>query len=133
MESCAERLGIDDQVEFMGYLPHRSLPEVYSRSWLAFDPMYMGEIDPYWGGTLKEALACGTPVIAFNDRCPGGRPFGYLIPSEPHSAARSLATHLADPAELFSKGKHGQSYVERHCEWRIVIKRLQCLYGEVAA
>ncbi len=56
------RLGLDEQVRFLGYVPDDDLPAIYSgATLLAFPSLYEG-----FGLPVLEAMACGTPVIAAN-------------------------------------------------------------------
>ncbi len=53
------RLGLDDQVRFLGYVPDDDMPALYSAATLlAFPSLYEG-----FGLPVLEAMACGTPVV----------------------------------------------------------------------
>jgi glycosyltransferase involved in cell wall biosynthesis len=55
-----ERLGLQDQVIFTGYVPTEELPLWYNAaSVLVFPSLYEG-----FGMPIIEAMACGTPVVA---------------------------------------------------------------------
>lgn len=53
-------LKIQDQVEFLGYQPHRRMPEIYSMA-DAFILPSLSEAHPW---SLLEAMSCGLPSIA---------------------------------------------------------------------
>ena len=56
------RLGLDQQVRFLGYVPDEDLPALYSGALLlAFPSLYEG-----FGLPVLEAMACGTPVLTSN-------------------------------------------------------------------
>ena len=56
------RLGLQDQVRFLGYVPDGDLPALYSAATLlAFPSLYEG-----FGLPVLEAMSCGTPVVTAN-------------------------------------------------------------------
>ena len=56
------RLGLQDQVRFLGYVPDGDLPALYSgATLLAFPSLYEG-----FGLPVLEAMSCGTPVVTAN-------------------------------------------------------------------
>ena len=127
----AERLGLRDSVLFLGQLDNERLPELYSRSWVTFVPMHMEDIEPFWGGTLQESLACGTPVIAFNAESPGFRKFGLLVSPRAESAFKLIETALANPARLVSAGDEGLEFIKENCDWNTLAQRLNSLYSSL--
>ncbi len=131
MARDAKRLGLQDSVLFLGQLGNEKLPEFYSRSWLTFVPMHMEDIEPFWGGTVQESLACGTPVIAFNAESPGFRKFGLLVPPIAESASKLIEAALANPAWLASAGEEGLEFIRENCDWNTVARRLNSLYSEL--
>lgn len=60
-EKMAEELGIQDKVEFEGFVPEKELPELYSNAIATVMPSKWRESA---GIVLLESQACGTPVIA---------------------------------------------------------------------
>ena len=56
------RVGVVDQVRFLGSRPHAMLPEVYG----AADALVLASSREGWANVLLEAMACGTPVVASN-------------------------------------------------------------------
>ena len=56
------RLGLDQQVRFLGYVPDGDMPTLYGgATLLAFPSLYEG-----FGLPVLEAMACGTPVVTAN-------------------------------------------------------------------
>lgn len=60
LEALAQEKGVADRVRFLGNLPHRDLPEIYS----AADLMLLCSSREGWANVLLESMACGTPVVA---------------------------------------------------------------------
>jgi glycosyltransferase involved in cell wall biosynthesis len=58
----ARRVGITDQVRFLGSRPYATLPEIYG----AADALVLASSREGWANVLLESLACGTPVVASN-------------------------------------------------------------------
>lgn len=60
--ALAKRLGIEDRVKFLGYVPDEKLPALYSGAIaLIFPSLFEG-----FGLPILEAQACGCPVITSN-------------------------------------------------------------------
>ncbi|HEX4741980.1 MAG TPA: glycosyltransferase family 4 protein [Caulobacteraceae bacterium] len=60
LEALSRRLKVPDRVRFLGEVPHRSLPTLYT----AADVMVLASSREGWANVLLEAMACGTPVAA---------------------------------------------------------------------
>ena len=60
LEQLVQDLKIGDRVRFMGQIPHKDLPKVYS----AADALVLASSREGWANVLLEAMACGTPAIA---------------------------------------------------------------------
>jgi glycosyltransferase involved in cell wall biosynthesis len=57
------RLGLQDSVEFVGFVPQEFIPYYYRASFLHLNVSQTGSMDK----TVIEALACGCPVLTSND------------------------------------------------------------------
>jgi glycosyltransferase involved in cell wall biosynthesis len=62
LSHLARRVGVADQVRFLGSRPNTILREVYG----AADALVLASSREGWANVLLEAMACGTPVIASN-------------------------------------------------------------------
>ncbi|MDA4126782.1 MAG: glycosyltransferase family 4 protein [Thaumarchaeota archaeon] len=127
MKASGLRLGLGSSIEFLGAVDQAALPELYSRSRLTFVPLHMDDIEPFWGGTVQESLACGTPVAAFNDSSPGPRRFGLLV-RPGWRGARLLADSLAETDSLSKAGEDGSDFVKSHCDWESVAANVESIY-----
>jgi glycosyltransferase involved in cell wall biosynthesis len=90
-----EELGLEDRVQFTGWIAHGELPAVYNLADLfAFPSLYEG-----FGIPLLEAMACGCPVVTANTCAPPEVTAGaaYLVdPADDESIANGMRTVLAD-------------------------------------
>jgi glycosyltransferase involved in cell wall biosynthesis len=62
LRALAQETGVAERVQFLGRLPHQSLPKVYG----AADMLVLASSREGWANVLLEAMACGTPVVASN-------------------------------------------------------------------
>jgi len=131
----AEQKRIGRNVVFRGYIGNDLLPPLYSRSWATLIPVQLGKIDPFWDGSLKESLACGTPVIGFGegvkDYAGSCQRLGYIMPPDPVAGAKVLANILGDRKRLREAGEAGKEEVRKCCSWGAVIDGLEKVYGSL--
>lgn len=66
LEALAKRLGVEEQVIFVGFVPHEQLVNYYNLC----DVFIMPSKKEGFGMVFLEALACGRPVIAGNQEGP---------------------------------------------------------------
>ena len=98
----AVRLGVQDQVSFLGRLTlrdkHRAMAEAHS--------VLMTSVREGWGLVITEASACGTPAIVYN--VPGLRDAvrhdvtGLVVPPNPQSL-RDAMTRLVSDRGLYAR------------------------------
>jgi glycosyltransferase involved in cell wall biosynthesis len=96
IHAAVMRLGLTDDVVFLGHAPDHLLPALYTgASVLAFPSDYEG-----FGFPLVEAMACGTPVVATRGSSvsevlgPAGR---LVARDDPEAFAAALHEVLSDP------------------------------------
>lgn len=99
LERLAERHGVRDAVEFLGFVPSADKVRRMQEAWVVVQP----SPKEGWGLTVVEAGACGTAVVAADS--PGLRDSvrrdvtGLLVPYEDDPAlAEALARVLTDAA-----------------------------------
>ncbi|HLO85287.1 MAG TPA: glycosyltransferase family 1 protein [Nostocaceae cyanobacterium] len=62
LKTCAEELGVSNQIKFLDYVDYSELPEIINQAIaLVFPSLWEG-----FGFPVLEAMACGTPVITSN-------------------------------------------------------------------
>jgi teichuronic acid biosynthesis glycosyltransferase TuaC len=101
----ASRVGVNEQVRFLGALPHEALPGLLAAADLSLQPSASEGLANVW----VEALACGTPVVTCDvggardaiDRPEAGR----LVPRDPAAFASAALELLASqpPQEAVRK------------------------------
>ena len=132
LKSFSKSLGLEENVRFLGFVSHSLLPKLYSKCLLAFSPTSMLDLNPFWGGALKEALACETAVAGFNAYVKSyevaRKRFGLLLPTDADKAAKFLCRAIKDWDFLVEAGLCGRSFVEKYCSWDGVINRLLEIY-----
>jgi glycosyltransferase involved in cell wall biosynthesis len=133
-KALAVREGLGERVEFLGRLDDRALAQMLASAYVIVMPSLVPES---FGLAGLEALACGTPVIAFDS---GGisewlvdGKTGFLVPwRDVEALAQRVALLLADEDHAASLGRQGRqraaSYgMARHME------KLCDIYHEAAS
>jgi len=129
LEQMARQLGVEQQVQFEGWMSPEELAERYARSTLAVIP---SRKEPF-GIVALEAIASGCPVVASKV---GGLPeavgeCGLLVePETPAAMADAIETALQpEPRSLLFEAM--PAHVERHRIDRIAEKYLTLLHSVV--
>jgi len=133
-------LGLEDQVDFPGSLPHeRVLAELGSATVVVTPSVIAANLDRESGLMVaKEASALGVPVVG---TWHGGIPeivedgaSGFLVPErDPVALADRLMRLLSDPALLTRFGARAKEKMEREYDIRGQVEELEALYDEVKA
>jgi len=132
----ASKLGIENKVEFTGFIPHSEIPAFYQRACLTFVPLRLYDIDGFFDGSIQESLACGTAVAAFKSSLdtPLEGTFGFLLSHSFDRAAEEVSKLLDDFDALKDVALKGSAFVRDNCteeslkktlrsEWEGVLKR----------
>lgn len=139
LEALARRLGLNNQVEFLGALPQEMVVEQYRQAQLFLLPSVVTESgeEENQSVALAEAQASGLPVIATSI---GGNPesireaeSGLLVsPRDPGALARAIG-QLAERSQAWGQmGRVGRAHIEGHFELEKLNDRLVDLYRMVA-
>lgn len=126
------RLGLDDVVQMRGKVPHDDLPAFYS----AADICAMPSAYESFGIVALEAMACGTPVVAFRvggltETISDGQT-GFLVPPGHHSDyTRALLTALCH-SDLERMGRRARLSVQPY-SWERTTAQTLDLYESVIA
>jgi phosphatidylinositol alpha-1,6-mannosyltransferase len=131
LELLAERLGIRERVEFLGWVYDATDVAGF---WNECDVAVAApnEWVESFGLTAVEAMACGRPVVA---TCGGALPeavvhgrTGFLVePSDTHALAAALLAYLDDASLMKAHGTAAREW----CEERFDIQRCAGAYAEL--
>ena len=129
----ARRLGIHDNVRFLGHVPPSLLPSLYASSTVFALPSLFGES---FGIVLLEAMSAGCPVVASRVGGVGevvkDRVTGLLVePGSAQDLAKGLVHILSDSDRARSMGKAGRSRVRSRFAWSVVAEKVERVYGEL--
>jgi D-inositol-3-phosphate glycosyltransferase len=130
LDAAIGRLGLQGTVEIRGTVPHESLPAYYS----AADVLAVPSAYESFGMAAVEAMACGTPVVAFG--------VGGLAETVTHGVSGFLAPpgdkqsfrHLLELALSRSKGGtmgRQARLAAYQFSWRNVAARTVSLYDDL--
>jgi len=129
--ALSSKLGIEQKVTFLGAVEHGRMPLFYSAADVCVVPSYHES----FGLVALEALACGTPVVAFRV---GGLvtiikdgETGYLVEEpSPTAFAQRLELLLADEGLRQRMGNSARSSAMRYA-WSQVARQVLRVYEEL--
>jgi len=123
LETLAATVGVEDAVEFLGYVPDDELPSLYNAADVfAMPNRCEGTSVEGFGIVFLEANATGTPVVGGRhggvvDAIEDGET-GYLVdPEDPQAAADAIDRLLADDDLRESLGATGRERVVESYTW----------------
>jgi phosphatidylinositol alpha-1,6-mannosyltransferase len=130
LEDLADRLGVREDVRFLGFVPDEELPSLYSSVDLFVLPSeYEG-----FGIVFMEAMACGTPVVGTDvggvPTAVDGGETGYLVPRDADvvdALADRMRLLLDDPERRDLLASRAREWAEEH-DWREIAPRVADVY-----
>ncbi|TCV79098.1 glycosyltransferase [Sulfurirhabdus autotrophica] len=132
LKELAIKLGISNQVNFLGAVANPELPVLYRRAAIFVSP----SLEEGFGLTIVEALACGCAVIATN--LPATREIladgetGLLVPLGDSAAiAHRALLLLADTTLRHSLSRAGRQFAIGKFDWEVVAGRYGCLLDKL--
>ncbi|MFP4477785.1 MAG: glycosyltransferase family 4 protein [Desulfatibacillaceae bacterium] len=132
LQDRAREAGVEDNVEWLGFVPEEDLPGLYREAdlFVLCTREVPGETGlEGFGLVFLEAQACATPVVGANtggisDAVKHGVG-GWLIEQDDHAALADILSRLArDRAHFEKAGKEARQRVENECTWVHYLERL---------
>jgi len=121
---------LEGSVRFFGYVPRDMLPKIYSWAWLTIIPAKFPELTYLWDGSLKESLACMTPVLVFGDRV-DWKYYGLMVPQDNMLKAAEGAVKALEHLERLFDLKRARQVIMKVCSWGSVGRALVKMYKGV--
>ena len=131
LKALADRLGIGEQVNFVGRVPHTQVPQELAKLDIY---VALSRLDSEsFGVAIIEAGAAGRPVVVSDA---GGLPevtldgeTGFVVPREnPEAAARALESLILDSDLRHRLGSAGRQHVEETYSWDACIQSMLGVY-----
>ncbi len=126
-----QRLGLHDQVTFLGFVAEDELPLWYNAARLfVFPSLYEG-----FGLPVLEAMACGTPVITSNAASlpeVGGKAVVLVAPQDTEQLAREMQRVLDDEQLRLEMRAAGRIQSTRF-SWRAMADQTAASYKQAVA
>ncbi|MFZ5982508.1 MAG: glycosyltransferase [Patescibacteria group bacterium] len=127
----AEKLGIKNQVNFLGRIPHEKVSRIYASA----DVFVLPSLNEGMSNTILEAIASGLPVIATDTG--GTRELvqeeknGFVVKTkDAEDIAQKLERLIAAPNLLENMGQASREKAE-DMSWKKVAKDYYSLYNEI--
>jgi glycosyltransferase involved in cell wall biosynthesis len=133
-KNMVKNLGIENSVDFLGFVDHSELPRLFSELDIFVMPSTVD--DESFGVAAIEASATGLPVVASNV---GGIPevvvdnvTGYLVEKKNvERLAEAIEILIHDPRLRLEMGKAGREFVEREYVWKDNLAAMKNLYEKI--
>lgn len=120
LERRARQLGVRDNIEFLGTVPHSDVPSVLNKADLFVNhAVANSHWEEFFGVANLEAMACGLPIVVSD--C-GGIPFvireqdvAKVVPQRSVVEFRTAVQQLLDhPNDRNKMGASARAYVRKH-------------------
>lgn len=133
--SMTEELGLDGDVEFLGFVPEDMVAKCYNNSDIFVLPSNSRSQEGF-GMVALEAMACAKPVICTDIVGVAGEVeetgTGLTVePSNPAQLAGAITRLLINGSEAKEMGEAGRRLAEEKYGWRKVAERVEGVYEEL--
>ncbi len=133
-EYLAEKLGLQDLIQFRGKVPNNKLPEYYN-NFSVFVSTSVSNSESF-GVVAVEAMACECPVITsdadgFTEVVEDGQT-GFIVPKKDVEATAKAIQKFIDEPELRAiMGKKGRERVLALYDWNDNVRTMLEIYNEI--
>jgi len=133
-QNMVRRLGLVDNVVFLGYIPDDVLVEYYNRCSVFVLPSYSSDQEGF-GIVLLEALACGKPVVTTEivgvSRYVSEFDAGRIVkPRDIQGLANAIVEVLQDKTLRKKMGKRGRKIAKKY-SWENIARMIEKIYWSV--
>lgn len=133
LKSFSRKLGVEDNVKFLGWVPKKDLASLYTAAEIFILPSFY-EVFPM---AMLEALASGTPVITTNvagmpDVITDGENGVLIEPGSSSEITDAVLKLLGDNELRRRMGMAGRKNVEEHFTWDNVTEIITQVYEGMA-
>lgn len=130
--SLAKELGIRNETEFLGIVPHNDVPNILNR----LSVYVCVSNSEGFGVSVLEASACSVPVIASDVGGLGevvrDGVTGFIVPPRDAEAIAERIEKLAEDLRLSEGlGTAGREFVKQYYEWKENVSRMEELYRKI--
>lgn len=131
-KKMACHMGLEHNVEFIGFIPDDKLTEYYNKSNVFVLPSTTSSQEGF-GMVLLEAMACGKPVITTEivGLSREIREYGageIIKPGDVHGLARAICDLINDRDKAKSMGVSGRELVDERYSWDIITEKMLEIY-----
>jgi glycosyltransferase involved in cell wall biosynthesis len=134
-QDMAIRLGLSDNVEFLGFISEDMLAHCYNRCDAFVLPSISSKQEGF-GIVLLEAMACGRPIISTDivgvaedvKRCNAGKIVG---PKDVNALADAILDIITNEALAEEMGMRGRRLVEEKYTWKMIGSEMLKMYREL--
>jgi len=133
LRKMAQALGLENQVEFTGFISENQLPSIYTSCdiYVMASREIQGRLDLVegFGISFLEASASGLPVVAgdsggVSDAVQHGKTGLLVNPYNPEDIASAIKLLLTDDSLARRYGSEGRRWAETQMSWEQVAERL---------
>jgi glycosyltransferase involved in cell wall biosynthesis len=137
LRTQAASLGIDDYLEFTGYIPDEDLVRYLSTAEICLDPNPSSPLnDVSTWIKVMEYMALGKPIVSFDlkeTRVSAGQAAAYVPPNDEMKFAEAIVRLMDDPERCVEMGRYGKERVGSELGWHITSQNLVRAYERLFA